>query len=227
MVHHLWVVAGLDHSMKRKDEVTTAASEGLSATVAAVAEPPATMATGEFRLPHHSLDYELAEQLVAQAREDGVSLVGPDGLLSGDRRTDPRDGARGGDDRASRLRGSRTHGVVELPERRRLDDAADRCRAGGEVKGAIVGGLLGAAVVVAAVLGEAWLGRVWDRRRTVEATVLDLVALVPQIVNFLAHGQGSVVTRAEDLMDETVAYDVKARAARGLPSGPILPARHM
>jgi transposase-like protein len=37
----------------------------------------------EWRLPRNSLDKKLAEQLVAEAREDGVSLVGPDGLLSG------------------------------------------------------------------------------------------------------------------------------------------------
>jgi hypothetical protein len=67
-----------------------------------------------------------------------------------------------------------------------------------EVKGAIVGGLLGAAVVVAAVLGEAWLARVWDRRRIVDATVLELVALMPQVINPISeawdHEQDTVDT---------------------------------
>jgi putative transposase len=49
----------------------------------AVEAPPVTAAKREFRLPRNSLDKELAEHLVAQAREDGVNLVGPDGLLSG------------------------------------------------------------------------------------------------------------------------------------------------
>lgn len=57
-----------------------------------------------------------------------------------------------------------------------------------EVKGAIVGGLLGAVVVVVAVLGEAWLARVWERRRTVEAAAIELVRLVPEIVNPISKG---------------------------------------
>lgn len=48
----------------------------------AVAESPAEPKR-EWRLPRNSLDTELAEQLIARARADGVSLVGPDGLLSG------------------------------------------------------------------------------------------------------------------------------------------------
>jgi putative transposase len=84
MVHHLGVVAGLDHSMTSKDDETTAASKGRSSTTTAVEEgrPSATETAREFRLPRNSLDKELAEQLVAQAREDGVNLVGADGLLS-------------------------------------------------------------------------------------------------------------------------------------------------
>ena len=70
--------------MRNKDDATTAGSEGQSTTVTAVEEaPPAETANREFRLPRPSLDNELAEQLVAQAREDGVSLVGLYGLLSG------------------------------------------------------------------------------------------------------------------------------------------------
>jgi hypothetical protein len=83
MVHHLGVVAGLDHSMKSKDDDASTVSSGRSATVAAVEAPPKTAAKREFRLPRNSLDKELAEYLVAQAREDGVNLVGPDGLVSG------------------------------------------------------------------------------------------------------------------------------------------------
>lgn len=52
-----------------------------------------------------------------------------------------------------------------------------------EVKGAIVGGLLGAAVVLLAVFGEAWLARVWERRRAVEAAAIELTRLVPEIAN--------------------------------------------
>jgi putative transposase len=83
MVHHLGVVAGLDHSMKSKDDDAMAVSTSRSATATAVEEPLETAAKREFRLPRNSLDKELAEHLVAQAREDGVNLVGPDGLLSG------------------------------------------------------------------------------------------------------------------------------------------------
>ncbi len=79
MVHHLWVVAGLDHSMKDEEHDITADGDGHTATT--VAEPPAEKK--EWRLPRNSLDKELAEQLVARAKADGVSLVGPDGLLSG------------------------------------------------------------------------------------------------------------------------------------------------
>ena len=79
MVHHLLVVAGLDHSMKDKNHKIRAGEIGETAT--AVAEPPVDRR--EWRLPRNSLDKELAEQLVAVAKADGVSLVGPDGLLSG------------------------------------------------------------------------------------------------------------------------------------------------
>lgn len=84
MVHHLAVVARLDHSMKDKDENTaTDSSSGRSSTATAVEETPPRKVKKELRLPRNSLDRELAEKLVAQAREDGVDLVGPDGLLSG------------------------------------------------------------------------------------------------------------------------------------------------
>lgn len=79
MVHHLVVVAGLDHSMKDRNHDTVEESSGLAAM--AVAE--STAEKKEWRLPRNSLDRELAEQLVAKAKADGVSLVGPDGLLSG------------------------------------------------------------------------------------------------------------------------------------------------
>jgi putative transposase len=83
MVHHLGVVAGLDHSMRSNDDEVGAVGGGQSGTARAVEEPLETPAKGGFRLPRKSLDKELAEQLVARAREDGVNLVGPDGLLSG------------------------------------------------------------------------------------------------------------------------------------------------
>jgi putative transposase len=83
MVHHFGVVAGLDHSMKSKDDDVMAVGDGQSATATAVEESLETAAMRAFRLPRNGLDKELAEYLVAQAREDGVNLVGPDGLLSG------------------------------------------------------------------------------------------------------------------------------------------------
>lgn len=79
MVHHLLVVAGLDHLMKDKNHKIRAGEIGETAT--AVAELPVDRR--EWRLPRNGLDKELAEQLVAAAKADGVSLVGPDGLLSG------------------------------------------------------------------------------------------------------------------------------------------------
>lgn len=77
-VHHLVVVAGLDHVMKDMNRDITADDVGHPATV--VPEPP--VEKKEWRLPRNSLDKELAERLVAKAKTDGVSLVGPDGLLS-------------------------------------------------------------------------------------------------------------------------------------------------
>lgn len=85
MVHHLMVVARLDHSMKDKDDEKTTEPNDRSSTATAVEEalPEATRTGRKFRLPRNSLDKALAEQLVAQAQADGVNLVGPDGLLSG------------------------------------------------------------------------------------------------------------------------------------------------
>lgn len=56
MVHHLWVVAGLDHSMKDRNHDTTV-DDGRAGT--AGAEPLAE--NKEWRLPDNGLDQELTE----------------------------------------------------------------------------------------------------------------------------------------------------------------------
>lgn len=79
MVHHLGVVAGLDHLMEDTNQDMAVGSSGRDGTE--VAQRPTEK--WEWRLPRDGLDRELAERLVAKAKADGVSLVGPDGLLSG------------------------------------------------------------------------------------------------------------------------------------------------
>ncbi len=81
----------MDHSMKDKNQHTMTESDGQ--TAAAVQEPPLE-SKREWRLPCNSLDKELAEQLVARAREDGVgdalAVLAHPGPDRPSRRADPR-----------------------------------------------------------------------------------------------------------------------------------------
>jgi hypothetical protein len=58
-------------------------------------------------------EQQLAEQLLKQAKEQGVDLIGPDGLLNGLTKRVLGVRARGGDDRASRIREARVLGWRE------------------------------------------------------------------------------------------------------------------
>jgi hypothetical protein len=61
-----------------------------------------------------------------------------------------------------------------------------------EVKGAIVGACYGPPSSWSA-FAEAWLARVWEQRRTVEAAATELVHLLPEIANHSAEGPKGAV----------------------------------
>ena len=87
------------------------------------------VAAGGSGLERPSLE-QLAVQLMDRARDEGVSLVGPGGLLAGLTKTVLESALDGGADRASGLRPVRPGGAPlgELPQRDPEEDGADRDR---------------------------------------------------------------------------------------------------
>jgi hypothetical protein len=79
-------------------------------------------------------DLQIAEQLVEQAKADGVELVGPGGLLSDLTRTVLETALGGRDERAPGLRQARVVGPQprQLAQWQPAQDRADRGRAGGD-----------------------------------------------------------------------------------------------
>ncbi len=73
-------------------------------------------------------EQQLAEQLLKQAKEQGVDLLGPDGLLNGFDEAGVGDGAGCGDDRAPRPRQAPARRGWQHPQRDQSEDGAHRGR---------------------------------------------------------------------------------------------------
>ena len=81
---------------------------------------------------------ELAQQLLAQAREQGIDLVGPGGLLNRFHEERPGDRSGSGNGRTPRIRKARRVRAWEreFPQRHPHEDGSDRNRASGDRRAA-------------------------------------------------------------------------------------------
>ena len=109
--------------------LTWFSGKGLMMTETLVGVSPLEKAAKKTLTPAE-VERAAVRELVKAARARGDDLTGPDGLLKTITKTGPRGRARGGDDRAPRLRQARRRGPQpgQLPQRDPGQDGADRRR---------------------------------------------------------------------------------------------------